>query len=180
MRPSQDQLRRHFRYDGRTGTLYFRDRPDSDFTPGKYSAARIAAMWRSKFLGKAFGNIDDKGYVRGWYEGRFYRAHQIIWAMHHGTWPEHIDHESGNRANNRLRNLRDATSRINAQNRKRSSLNRSGVVGVRPHGKKWRAAIGNSRDSKSHLGTFDTKAAAIAARRVAEQALNYHPNHGRH
>jgi hypothetical protein len=179
IRPTADQLRRHFHYEAETGKLYFKDRPDSDFRDGKYSASRVAAMWRSKFLGKEFGSWDDKGYRRGWYYGRFYRAHQIIWCMRFGRWPNQIDHDDGNRGNNRIANLKEATTRQNCRNRKISTSNVSGTVGVRQHGNKWIAAIGNSRDSKGHLGTFGTFEQAVAARQAAERRLGYHPNHGR-
>jgi hypothetical protein len=180
LRPSQEQLRRHFRYNPVSGRLYFRDRHDNDFQAGKYPAERIAAMWRSKFLGKEFGSVDDKGYRRGWYEGRFYRAHQIIWAMHHDEWPPQIDHKNGNRQNNQIDNLRAASNKINSQNRALRKDNKSGVPGVMstPRGR-WRVQIGNHRDGNGYVGTFDTFKQALAARRAAERTLNYHPNHGR-
>ncbi len=44
-------------------------------------------------------------------------AHRIIFFMHHGIWPESVDHIDGNRANNRVENLRACTHAENMRNR---------------------------------------------------------------
>jgi hypothetical protein len=52
--------------------------------------------------------------------------------MVHGEWPKHyIDHINGERSDNRLCNLREATNSQNQQNKKRAMKNsKSGVLGV--------------------------------------------------
>jgi hypothetical protein len=44
-------------------------------------------------------------------------VHRIAYFLHTGEQPEEVDHEDGNRANNRASNLRPATSSGNNRNR---------------------------------------------------------------
>jgi hypothetical protein len=61
----------------------------------------------------------------------------------YGTWPKNqIDHIDGDRANNRISNLRDVSQSINQQNLKRSRVrSKSGFLGVSPSFGRFRAAI---------------------------------------
>lgn len=74
-----------------------------------------------------------------------------------------VDHEDGDRLNNRKSNLRVCTVRENNMNRKMTKLNRSGYRGVsysKSRGK-WRATI--SLDGRMlHLGYFDKPEVASA------------------
>jgi hypothetical protein len=44
-------------------------------------------------------------------------AHRLVYFLHHGVWPENIDHRDGNRDNNRIENLRPCTHTENMRNR---------------------------------------------------------------
>lgn len=173
------QVRRHFRYESATGRLFWVDRPNDDFADGKYDRQRIAAMWRSKYLGKEAFCCLNGSYRRGPYYGRQWRAHHIVWLLFNDTLPAQLDHINGDTHDNRIENLRAASALENARNRKIGATNKSGVMGVwMDSAGKWRSQIG-SGGSRQFLGVFQTKEAAAAARAEAERALNYHPNHGR-
>lgn len=107
------------------------------------------------------------GYIMIWLDGRNYYAHRIAWLLTHKRWPScHIDHVNGDRSDNRLQNLRDATRQQNMQNRRRFNNNKLGVKGViKTHGR-YRAQLW--RDGRFVLSkTFATIEEAAAAYRHA-------------
>ena len=75
------------------------------------------------------------------------------------------------RADNRWKNLREATPKQNSQNRRPSKRNRSGRVGVCASRSRWRAFIGVNCESIT-LGYFDTFDEAVAAR-VKAESIHY-------
>lgn len=107
-----------------------------------------------------------------------YLAHRLAWFMVHGVWPTQIDHEDHDRTNNRLKNLRDVSSRENQLNTSISRNNTSGVTGVHqlPSGR-YLARITVHKKQIS-LGTYDTIGEATLARKRAEKLHGFHPNHG--
>lgn len=81
------------------------------------------------------GSVSKFGYIRvavgnGASGGRV-MAHRLAWRIYYGAWPngeiDHIDHV---RSNNKIRNLRLATTSQNVSYQKRTKANRSGVKGV--------------------------------------------------
>lgn len=82
--------------------------------------------------GERTGRLSRRGYWEVSYSGFLYKAHRIIWEMHHGDIPPNmvVDHIDGNRGNNRIDNLRLVTSKGNAQNSGKRSHNKTGYVGV--------------------------------------------------
>ncbi len=75
--------------------------------------------------------------------------------MAYGVWPKELDHKNGKKNDDRLVNLREATSSQNKANTKRRSDNKSGFKGVcwNAKVKKWRATIKIGNKQK-HLGLF--------------------------
>lgn len=150
-----DELRRYVSYDPRTGLF----------------------VWIGKDRGRArvgaeVGRIDAKGYRAGMIRGRFYQLHRLAWYMHYGCWPpEDIDHINGDRADNRISNLRLASRKENSRNRKLHHTNTSGYRGVTWDRSKmrWKAKI--TVDGRSHsLGNFKDPAQASAAYEKAAAA----------
>lgn len=178
---SQETLFELLTLDEDTGTLFWKKREPKWFVGGVRPIDKRAQAWNSRYAGKeAFSAVSDQGYKNGKILNHSVRAHQIVWTMIHGAWPnQQIDHQDGNRLNNSPKNLRQVTSSENSRNRKVSSKNTSGVVGVYKRRGKWVANIYKKVGKKSHLGTFLTFAEAVKVRRLAEKNLDYHENHGR-
>ncbi|TNE58629.1 MAG: hypothetical protein EP341_03165 [Sphingomonadales bacterium] len=175
--PDPKLLRKLLRYDPETGKLFWRERPRDIFTSDWYFRS-----WNTRFSGQeAFTAIDRDGYNVGKLLQRQMKAHRIIWCICYGEWPEdQIDHENGNRLDNRIENLREVSCAENLKNRKMPSTNKSGIMGVSWSNTKgkWRAEIGVDGKHVT-IGLFDTAKAASKARKAAEAAHNFHPNHGR-
>lgn len=151
----QERLRRLLTYDARTG----------EFT-------RLVGIPRSNVAvaGAKPGRIRSSGYVTFSVDGVKYGAHRLAWFYTYGYWPKELDHIDGNRANNRLSNLRECTRSENNQNhRKLRSDNTSGVRGVSWDGLRglWGARI--TLDGKTtQIGRFLNFDDAVSARIDAE------------
>jgi hypothetical protein len=116
---------------------------------------------RTVRAGQVAGYFDLLGYSRIMIEYSSYYAHRLAWLYVHGNWPaEEIDHINRVRGDNRLANLREATS---SQNNHIKSINRRVLFkGVSSSGSRFCAAIGVG-GRRIHLGTFDTPNEAHAA-----------------
>lgn len=104
------------------------------------------------------------GYVMMGVDGRLYKAHRLAWLYVYGEWPaKDLDHRDGNRANNAIGNLREATESQNAANSGLRRHNTSGFRGVSWNSRagKWKAAI-VVRGRTRHLGFFADAAEAGA------------------
>lgn len=151
--------------------------PETGILTWKHRAGDPA--FNTRFAGKEAFTTVERGYRQGRLDGKLYYAHRIIWRLMTGEYPVDIDHINGNRSDNRWANLRSVTRAANLQNRRLSRNNTSGHHGVQATSwGTWQAYIGRG-DANVCLGSFKTKTEAIAARKGAERALGYHPNHGR-
>ena len=93
----------------------------------------------------------------------------IEWLCVYGVWPSnHIDHINQVKHDNRIINLREASSAQNNINQPAQINNILGVKGVKRHGNKFVARINHNR-VQYYLGLFNTLEEAINARREAEQ-----------
>lgn len=152
-----------FRYDAERGVLFWKRRPTEHFKNPK--------AWKTfdaQFAGReAFPTIGSHGYRCGTFQcnGVYYRAllHRLIWAYINGEWPKgEIDHIDCDRLNNKIQNLREASSAQNKQNRGRQHNNQAGLKGVIPAPSGRFIAQIRLGGRSTHLGTFDTPEQAHA------------------
>lgn len=114
--------------------------------------------------GTIAGSPSSNRYILINVDRRKYHAHRLAWFYVHGRWPKRLDHRNGDRADNRLSNLREASPSQNAINAKLRADNTSGLKGAFFHKprRKWLSAI-RVNGRQIHLGYFDTAEAAHSA-----------------
>lgn len=142
----------HLHYDPETGVF-----------------TRIAAMSarQERRVGKPCGSLNKaNGYVTMHVGGRPQYAHRLAWICQHGPIPAgmYVDHANGNRADNRLANLRLASHRENLRNCKVRKDNSSGIKGVSFDAARGQWAV---KVARRHVGRFETLLDAAAARKSA-------------
>ncbi len=151
-----DELRAVLRYNKRTGDFTWR-----------------VNRGRNAKIGWVAGSPEKRYWAVTVFQRR-YRAHRLAWFYVTGAWPkEDVDHENGNRRDNRWRNLREGSRSFNMENvRQAHRDNKSGFLGVSsaPAGK-WKAEI-TTRGLKRHLGVFKTPKLAHRAYLKAKRELH--------
>ena len=112
--------------------------------------------WNRIKAGTSAGSLSH-GYVIIRLNGVHYPAHRIAWLLVHGVWPtEEIDHINGDRADNRLLNIRDVPKKWNGHNRQCANKDNTscGLLGSTRNGKSgWMAQI-TVNGKRIYLGTF--------------------------
>jgi len=122
--------------------------------------------------GQLAGCLHPRGNIEIRIDGRSYKAHRLAWLYMTGAWPRHeIDHINLKPADNRWRNLREATHSQNQMNQGLGANNTSGFKGVSKSGNRWRARI--MINNKYYcLGSFDN--IEDARRRYEQEAKLVH------
>lgn len=95
-------------------------------------------------VGEVVGSMHHKGYLRMSVDGRIYWAHRLAWLHEKGEWPNGaLDHINRIRTDNRIANLREASSAENNCNVTIPKTNTSGVKGVswNEECRKWRVKV---------------------------------------
>ena len=152
-------------YDPCTGIFRWRHRTD------------VPKWWNTKYSGKEAGSLEDDGYIRILINCQPHRAHRLAWLISTGEWPNgQIDHISGNRADNRIENLRSVTNSLNMQNQKKAYPTKNSTsqfLGVSwfKQQSRWRADIRVNR-KLIYLGLFDREEDAANAYLVAKKRLH--------
>lgn len=154
--PPLAELREWLRYDAETGEFFWARCPGKKMQPGK------RAGWSAK-----------RGYVSITLFGQDMRAHRLAWLFVYGEDPGNklIDHVNSDPSDNRICNLRLATSADNARNMRKVDGTTSEYKGVSwyKRKKKWMAQI-RINGKSTHLGYFHDEEAAHAAYWNAAQA----------
>ena len=160
-----EYLRELFDYDDGAGVLIWKSRPIYMFRETSRSAYHNSTIWNGRYAGQPAGAANNKGYIHIKVDGRSLAAHRLIWLHQYGEPPSlSIDHIDGNKSNNRLSNLRQATRSQNAANTSCTKCNSSGFRGVvfNKQTNSYMARI--TKDGRSnYLGLFDTINEAKAA-----------------
>ena len=179
--PSQEYLKKCFKYNKKTGLLIWKKRPLSHF-----KNQHITDATNTRYTGKEAGSVfETKGEKRimVWCGGKRFYAHRLIWKLVTGKEPNiEVDHKDRNPLNNSFDNLREASDHQNSCNKKIRKDNRIGVKGVqqRENGR-YRAKI-MSNGKETIIGTFDTKEEAgnayINASKTDHKEFSiYEPSH---
>lgn len=161
--PTLNYLRQCLAYDPDTGALTRLKRPREHF-----STAQGWKVANSRFAGTVIATDNGEGYLQVMIDGTRYLAHRLAYALHHGIeladLPSMLDHRNGDPSDNRIGNLRPATTVENARNARMPSTNKSGLKGACwcKRRSRWQAQI--SVDGRHRfLGYFDTAEEAAAA-----------------
>lgn len=121
-------------------------------------------------IGSPAGRRNKRGYILIGLYRRKHMGHRLAWLHVHGEWPPNeIDHINNNPSDNRLANLRLATSSQNKVNTRLQSNNTSGVKGVywNTSHRRGQARI-SVNGTRLNLGSFDNiEDAAKAYQRAA-------------
>lgn len=139
--PSQEDLKYLLDYDSITGIFKWKTKPTQRINVG------TIAGYKNTTYGYTNLRIDKKSY----------QAHRLAWKYYYGIDPEKfIDHINGDKSDNRICNLREATSLENNRNTEKNSNNTSGFKGVSYHKRigKWQARS-SMNGKRIHLGYFD-------------------------
>jgi hypothetical protein len=142
-------IRENIRYDPDTGLLWWS-------SPGKSS---------QRLMGKPLGRKNPEGYLRVKlnFNGkkRTFYAHRLAYFIHYDEWPIITDHINGDKADNRVENLRSCLITDNNRNKKVDKRNKCGFKGVQYH-KPYSATIFDGKSTK-RLGYYDTPEEAAQA-----------------
>lgn len=130
--------------------------------------------------GTKAGRKERRGYFVVGFNYKLYLAHRIIYLMHYGYFPKCVDHIDGNKSNNSIQNLREASLSQNHMNSKLQKNNISGVKGVcwDKSATKWRVRIQTNNKNK-YLGLYeDLELAELVAQEARDLYHGKFANHG--
>lgn len=147
-----------------------------------YSPETGRLTWKlcrdSSKIGKEAKSLDVGGYVQVNICGTIVKGHRLAWFLYFGVWPNgQIDHINGDRADNRIENLRCVSNQLNCQNQRNGvRANKTGLLGVHVNHnahplRRYRAKI-QINGAQIHLGGHPTAEEAHAAYVSAKRKLH--------
>lgn len=159
-------------YDPSSGKFTWLYRPIETFADSNHGK-----IWNSRFAGKLVpGSINTKGYLQFAIHGKRMLYHRIVWFYVHGNWPKNqIDHIDGDKVNNKIGNLREATNSQNQQNlrmHKKYGINTLLGASYHKRDKTFHARI-TINGKLFYLGRFATE--LDAHNRYVEEKRKIHP-----
>lgn len=128
--------------------------------------------------GSIAGSLSGNGYYLIRHRGKNLACHRIVWELHNGPIPEGmlIDHINGNKADNRIDNLRLATKAQNGQNQGLQRHSATGVKGLTWHKRVW---VGQIRSNGVRY-RFSSKCRAEVESWLIEKRRELHGDYARH
>jgi len=139
-------------YDPQTGIFLWNYRSD-------LNSPRACASWNAQYAGREAGSFSKKyGYI----ELLATFAHRVAFVLMTGNLPKNVvDHINGDKTDNRWCNLRDVSSRANAENRRSTAPHRALPLGVTApsrlaHQKNPYRAVIRISGRSAHIGYFPT------------------------
>ena len=140
--------------------------------------------WKTKpsknvLVGSVAGCVNKLGYRVITINKKQYREHRVAWLYVRGVNPKLLDHINRDKTDNRIINLREASTQENARNQGLNPRNKSGFNGVswcKLTGK-WKAQIVVSRKTIS-IGYFCDLSDACWARYGYNIMYGFSPTHG--
>jgi len=167
MEITQEYLRSILKYDLLTGLFYWRVNKTNYVKKGDIAGCVDAQRGGKRYIAII---IDRKKYC----------AHRLAFLYVLSAFPENqTDHINGDGTDNRWINLRPVSSLENHKNRRLSSNNTSGHLGVywSKNNNKWYSQI-KVNGKLMHLGYFLDISEAIFVRKKSEKEYGFHENHG--
>jgi hypothetical protein len=162
--PTQEQLKELFTYND--GQLYWKE--------SRYKGKNVRSI--SEPAGGPDKKNSSNAYMRICIDQKRYLTHRLIFTYHHGYVPDFIDHIDGNRTNNRIENLREATIQQNSYNKKSNSSTGYKNVYLRGNGM-YRVSF--SLNGKPHIvGLYKNLEDAVVASKNFRE--NYHGQFANH
>lgn len=167
--PDLDTLKSLFRYDKKTGKLFWKRRPRHMFKNEQAYGA-----WNTKYAGQEAGTLHRGGYIKVGLLGTMTMAHRVCFSLAYGrelSEQEVIDHKNRDTVDNKKKNMRIATRSQNMWNQARrlDRINNlpKGVTIYKPTGRY--CAYFQANYKKIYLGYFATPEEATAALIVARK-----------
>ena len=157
---SADLLNKIFKYEN--GKLYWKEHK------------------RGRKINKQVGHLSNTGYLQACIDYHNYSIHRLVFLMHNEYLQEFVDHINGNKVDNRIENLREATASQSQHNKTTQKNNTTGYKGVSLFKRtgKYRARV-KINGKEVNLGYFDTAQEAAEQRREAVDKIHgEYANHG--